>query len=42
MTDSSRAVSRLSRIILPRQGEPLDVRKLYIEELRPTAGGRTR
>ncbi|KKB97861.1 glycosyltransferase [Mycolicibacter arupensis] len=32
MTDSSRAVSRLSRIILPRQGEPLDVRKLYIEE----------
>ncbi|WP_409435681.1 glycosyltransferase [Mycobacterium sp. SMC-14] len=32
MSDSSRAVSRLSRIILPRQGEPLDVRKLYIEE----------
>ncbi|OBH16786.1 glycosyltransferase [Mycolicibacter sinensis] len=29
---SSRAVSRLSRIILPRHGEPLDVRKLYIEE----------
>src|SRR5690625_915276 len=29
---SSRAVSRLSRIILPRHGEPLDVRKLYVEE----------
>lgn len=28
----SRAVSLLSRIILPRPGEPLDVRKLYIEE----------
>ena len=27
-----RAVSLLSRIILPRPGEPLDVRKLYIEE----------
>src|SRR4051794_26470919 len=26
------AVSLLSRIILPRPGEPLDVRKLYIEE----------
>ncbi|MDF2823777.1 MAG: glycosyltransferase-like protein [Mycobacterium sp.] len=30
--DNSRAVSLLSRIILPRPGEPLDVRKLYIEE----------
>ena len=30
--DESRAVSLLSRIILPRPGEPLDVRKLYIEE----------
>lgn len=29
---SSLAVSRLSRILLPRPGEPLDVRKLYIEE----------
>ena len=29
---SSKAVSLLSRIILPRPGEPLDVRKLYIEE----------
>ncbi|HET9876910.1 MAG TPA: glycosyltransferase family 2 protein, partial [Mycobacterium sp.] len=29
---SSRAVSRLARVILPRQGEPLDVRKLYIQE----------
>ncbi|MEO8814460.1 MAG: glycosyltransferase [Mycobacterium sp.] len=29
---SSRAVSRLARVILPRHGEPLDVRKLYIEE----------
>ncbi|MEC9325585.1 MAG: glycosyltransferase [Actinomycetota bacterium] len=28
----SRAVSPLARIILPRPGEPLDVRKLYIEE----------
>jgi galactofuranosylgalactofuranosylrhamnosyl-N-acetylglucosaminyl-diphospho-decaprenol beta-1,5/1,6-galactofuranosyltransferase len=28
----SKAVSLLSRIILPRPGEPLDVRKLYIEE----------
>jgi galactofuranosylgalactofuranosylrhamnosyl-N-acetylglucosaminyl-diphospho-decaprenol beta-1,5/1,6-galactofuranosyltransferase len=26
------AVSLLSRIILPRPGEPLDVRKLYVEE----------
>ncbi len=30
--DISKAVSRLSRVILPRPGEPLDVRKLYIEE----------
>ncbi|MGH3563153.1 MAG: glycosyltransferase, partial [Mycobacterium sp.] len=29
---SSSAVSRLARVILPRQGEPLDVRKLYVEE----------
>jgi galactofuranosylgalactofuranosylrhamnosyl-N-acetylglucosaminyl-diphospho-decaprenol beta-1,5/1,6-galactofuranosyltransferase len=28
----TRAVSLLSRIILPRPGEPLDVRKLYLEE----------
>ncbi|MDH6245420.1 glycosyltransferase [Mycobacterium sp. OTB74] len=28
----SRAVSLLSRVILPRPGEPLDVRKLYIDE----------
>jgi len=28
----TRAVSLLARIILPRPGEPLDVRKLYIEE----------
>jgi galactofuranosylgalactofuranosylrhamnosyl-N-acetylglucosaminyl-diphospho-decaprenol beta-1,5/1,6-galactofuranosyltransferase len=28
----SRAASLLARIILPRPGEPLDVRKLYIEE----------
>ncbi|CAN5542312.1 glycosyltransferase [soil metagenome] len=28
----SRAISLLSRVILPRPGEPLDVRKLYIEE----------
>ena len=27
-----RAVSLLARVILPRPGEPLDVRKLYIEE----------
>ena len=26
------AVSLLARVILPRPGEPLDVRKLYIEE----------
>jgi galactofuranosylgalactofuranosylrhamnosyl-N-acetylglucosaminyl-diphospho-decaprenol beta-1,5/1,6-galactofuranosyltransferase len=31
-TGQSRAISLLSRIILPRPGEPLDVRKLYIEE----------
>ena len=30
--DDTRAVSLLARIILPRPGEPLDVRKLYIEE----------
>ena len=29
---TSRAVSLLSRVILPRPGEPLDVRKLYLEE----------
>ena len=29
---TSRAVSQLARVILPRPGEPLDVRKLYIEE----------
>ena len=28
----SRAISLLSRIIVPRPGEPLDVRKLYVEE----------
>src|ERR1700712_3679272 len=28
----SKATSLLSRIILPRPGEPLDVRKLYVEE----------
>src|SRR3954447_4231595 len=28
----SQAVSLLARVILPRPGEPLDVRKLYIEE----------
>ena len=28
----SRAVSLLSRVILPRPGETLDVRKLYLEE----------
>ena len=34
----SRAVSLLQRIILPRPGEPLDVRKLYIEESDTNAG----
>ncbi len=29
---ASRAVSLLARVILPRPGEPLDVRKLYIDE----------
>src|SRR6201993_2572352 len=29
---SEKAVSLLARIILPRPGEPLDVRKLYLEE----------
>ena len=29
---ASRAVSLLARVILPRPGEPLDVRKLYINE----------
>ncbi len=28
----TKAVSLLARVILPRPGEPLDVRKLYIEE----------
>src|SRR3954465_8912509 len=28
----SKAISLLARVILPRPGEPLDVRKLYIEE----------
>src|SRR3981189_1135946 len=28
----SKAASLLARVILPRPGEPLDVRKLYIEE----------
>ena len=31
-TGETRAVSLLQRVILPRPGEPLDVRKLYIEE----------
>jgi len=31
-TAQSKAKSLLSRVILPRPGEPLDVRKLYIEE----------
>ena len=31
-TGETKAVSLLSRVILPRPGEPLDVRKLYIEE----------
>src|ERR1700746_59173 len=29
---SGKAVSLLARVILPRPGEPLDVRKLYLEE----------
>jgi galactofuranosylgalactofuranosylrhamnosyl-N-acetylglucosaminyl-diphospho-decaprenol beta-1,5/1,6-galactofuranosyltransferase len=33
----SQAVSRLARVILPRQGEPLDVRKLYLEESKTNA-----
>ncbi|KAB7757827.1 glycosyltransferase [Mycolicibacterium mucogenicum] len=33
----SRAVSPLARIILPRPGEPLDVRKLYVEEAETNA-----
>ncbi|MFD6352996.1 glycosyltransferase [Nocardia tengchongensis] len=32
MSIETRAVSLLQRIILPRPGEPLDVRKLYLEE----------
>ncbi|MEV6068424.1 glycosyltransferase [Nocardia sp. NPDC052001] len=32
MTTETRAISLLQRIILPRPGEPLDVRKLYLEE----------
>ncbi|MDV3123838.1 glycosyltransferase [Mycobacterium sp. 21AC1] len=31
-TGESRAVSLLARVILPRPGEPYDVRKLYLEE----------
>src|ERR1700693_2318231 len=34
---TSTAVSLLARVILPRPGEPLDVRKLYITESTPTA-----
>lgn len=34
----TRAVSLLQRIILPRPGEPLDVRKLYIEESDTNSG----
>ena len=34
----SRAVSLLQRVILPRPGEPLDVRKLYIEDALARAG----
>src|SRR5271154_3531270 len=30
--ESGKAVSLLARVILPRPGEPLDVRKLYLEE----------
>jgi galactofuranosylgalactofuranosylrhamnosyl-N-acetylglucosaminyl-diphospho-decaprenol beta-1,5/1,6-galactofuranosyltransferase len=30
--EESRAISLLARVILPRPGEPLDVRKLYIDE----------
>ncbi len=32
IAQNRRAVSLLSRVLLPRPGEPLDVRKLYIEE----------
>lgn len=32
LAGESRAASLLARVILPRPGEPLDVRKLYIEE----------
>ncbi|WP_067509893.1 glycosyltransferase [Nocardia puris] len=32
MTNRTRAISLLQRIILPRPGEPLDVRTLYLEE----------
>jgi galactofuranosylgalactofuranosylrhamnosyl-N-acetylglucosaminyl-diphospho-decaprenol beta-1,5/1,6-galactofuranosyltransferase len=31
-TESGKAVSLLARVILPRPSEPLDVRKLYLEE----------
>jgi galactofuranosylgalactofuranosylrhamnosyl-N-acetylglucosaminyl-diphospho-decaprenol beta-1,5/1,6-galactofuranosyltransferase len=34
---SSAAVSRLARILVPRQGEPLDVRKLYLDESKTNA-----
>src|SRR6201991_5032179 len=30
--EEARALSLLARVILPRPGEPLDVRKLYIDE----------
>ncbi|MEU0540680.1 glycosyltransferase [Nocardia sp. NPDC005978] len=32
MTTETRAISLLQRVILPRPGEPLDVRTLYLEE----------
>src|SRR5271157_4065620 len=35
---SGRAVSLLARVILPRPGEPLDVRKLYLEESTTNSG----
>jgi galactofuranosylgalactofuranosylrhamnosyl-N-acetylglucosaminyl-diphospho-decaprenol beta-1,5/1,6-galactofuranosyltransferase len=38
IAEDFRAVSLLSRIIFPRPGEPLDVRKLYIDESETNAG----
>ncbi|WP_336819641.1 glycosyltransferase [Gordonia sp. MMO-8] len=38
MSTTTKAVSLLQRVIFPRQGEPLDVRSLYLEEAATNSG----